>query len=83
MKIVFIGDELGGAAFRLAGVAVRTADAAPAEDELALLTPAIAARFVSRARDSGGVVLVVPTADDAARPADFAAEVRRGLGISS
>jgi hypothetical protein len=82
MKIVFIGDELGGAAFRLAGAGVRTPDGPLGEGELALLTPAIAARVAPRIRDAGGVVLVVPSADDADRPADFAAEVRRRLGIS-
>lgn len=85
MRIVFTGDALGAAAFRLAGVEVGLGGDAVArageEGALVFVTPALADRAVLDLR-AHGMLLVIPSTDGNARPPDFAAEVRGRLGIS-
>jgi vacuolar-type H+-ATPase subunit F/Vma7 len=97
LPIVFLGDEVSAAGFRLAGLSVRVpldgeeqqalAEAA-ASAELVLITAAFARRLPPALLDryqsgSRPLVGVVPDVTGGVWPADLAAEIRRHLGIAA
>ena len=95
--ILFLGDELSAAGFRLAGVAVQVPlegeeeqalAAAAASAELVLLTAAFArclppALLERYQSGSRPLVGVIPDVTGAVWPADLAADIRRHLGIAA
>lgn len=95
--IVFLGDEVSAAGFRLAGVAVQVplegaeqqalAEAASSA-ELVLLTAALARRLppalLERYQSGARPLLgIVPDINGGVWPADLAADIRRHLGIAA
>ncbi len=95
-RAVFIGDELTGAGYRLAGLEVRTPDSARIAEEVAqaltegppllLITAEYARALGQRALDellvrSAPLVLLVADARTGAGGPDLAARIRRQLGV--
>lgn len=95
--IVFLGDEVSAAGFRLAGVSVRVplegeeqqalAEAATSA-ELVLVSAAFARRLPSALLDryqsgSRPLLAIIPDVTGAVSPPDLAAEIRRHLGIAA
>ncbi len=94
--LVFIGDELSAAGFRLAGAVVHTPEpgaegrifsVALREAQLIVISAGQAARippkFLHRAITGGRPpVVVIPDARARVRPPDLAARLRRQLGIA-
>jgi vacuolar-type H+-ATPase subunit F/Vma7 len=92
---VYLGDEVSGAGFRLAGMLVRVPErgseaaalaAARAEAPLVLVAASIAARIgegdLRAARAAlAPLVLVVPDIDNATPVPDLASRLRRQLGL--
>ena len=92
---VYLGDEVSGAGFRLAGMQVRVPErgteaaalaAARAEAPLVLVSASIAARIgeadLRAARAAlAPLVLVVPDIDNATPVPDLASRLRRQLGL--
>ena len=94
VRVVFLGEELPAAGFRLAGAAVRTPgagaelaalEAARAEADLVLVSARLAARIAPAALDPAlaaphPLALVVPELDGETLHPDPAERVRRLLG---
>lgn len=97
VRIVFIGDELSAAGFRLAGASTYTPDKQQTIEvfsklrrdcELLLMTAEYASVLppdvVQQAlRESKPLMLVVPDMRHRSRPPDLGREVDRALGIES
>jgi len=95
--VIFIGDELSAAGFRLAGLVTRTPEAAEEasifewarqQAPLVLITAEMAARIPQSVlahalAAPSPLVLVVPDIRQRLAPPDLAAAVRRDLGMEA
>jgi vacuolar-type H+-ATPase subunit F/Vma7 len=93
MKVVFIGDELTAAGFRLTGIATHTppaegrttaiSEAAQGTSLLVVAGEYAAAVPMKDAGAAGPLVAVIPDIRGHVGPADLAGKLRRTLGIET